>query len=242
MGNWIAVYLNEIGTSGISLNNKGVFSGYDINLITHLRNNLDGINGALVGLGSVDLSIIPDFSFFGLGGTDYLAATPSTNIFSWLLLVPALNCIFTLLSTYVNKKLMFQPMQNDEAQGSMKFMNIFMTGMTTFIAFTVPAAIGIYWLFNNVLGMLQQFILAKALPLPKYSEEDVKRAEREIAGKAANKKETFRQTRVALARPMDDDEYADLGDYVSVYDERATEEPEPDGNSAIEKAPLKKKK
>ena len=245
MINKIAAYLNEIGTSGISLNNKGVFSGYDINLITHLRNNLDGINTALSqsNLGSVDLSIIPDFSFFGLGGTDYLAATPSTNIFSWLLLVPALNCIFTLLSTYVNQKLMFQPMQNNEAQGSMKFMNIFMTGMTTFIAFTVPAAIGIYWLFNNVLGMLQQFILAKALPLPKYSEEDVKRAEREIAGKAANKKETVRQTRVALARPMDDDEYADLGDYVSVYDERATEEePEPDGNSAIEKAPLKKKK
>ena len=242
MINKIAAYLSEIGASGISLNNKGVFSGYDINLISHLRNNLDGINGVLGDLGSVDLSIIPDFSFFGLGGTDYLAATPSTDIFSWLLLVPALNCIFTLISTYVNKKLMFQPMQNDEAQGSMKFMNIFMTGMTTFIAFTVPAAIGIYWLFNNLLGMLQQFILAKALPLPKYTDEDIKRAEKELAGKAVNKKETFRQTRVALSRPMDDDEYADLGDYVSVYDERATEEePEPDGNSAIEKAPLKKK-
>ena len=56
-------------------------------------------------------------------------------------------------------------------------------------------------------------------------------------------KETIQKTRVALARPMDDDDYADLGDYVSVYDERAIEaEPEPDGNSAIEKAPLKKKK
>jgi hypothetical protein len=40
---------------------------------------------------------------------------------------------------------------------------------------------------------------------------------------------------------MDDDEYADLGDYVSVYDERPDEE-EPDGNSTIEKAPLKKNK
>ena len=91
--------------------------------------------------------------------------------------------------------------------------------------------------------MLQQFILAKALPLPKFTEDDIKRAEKELAGKTANKKETFRQTKVALARPMDDDEYADLGDYVSVYDERPVEEePEPDGKSAIEKAPLKKKK
>ena len=242
MINKIASYLSEIGASGISLKN-GVFSGYDINLISHLKNNLDGLNGALGDLGSIDLAVIPDFSFFGLGGTEYLAQTPGTDIFSWLLLVPALNCIFTLLSTYVNKKLMFQPMQNEESQGSMKFMNIFLTGMTTFIAFTVPAAIGIYWLFNNLLGMLQQFILAKALPLPKFTEEDIKRAEKELAGKTANKKETFRQTKVALARPMDDDEYADLGDYVSVYDERPVEEePEPDGKSAIEKAPLKKKK
>ena len=242
MVNKIASYLTEIG-AGKFTNNSGALSGYDINLISHLKNNLDGINGALGELGSVDLSVIPDFSFFGLGGTEYLAQTPGTDIFSWLLLVPALNCIFTLLSTYVNKKLMFQPMQDNQSQGSMNFMNIFLTGMTTFIAFTVPAAIGIYWLFNNLLGMLQQFILAKALPLPKFTEEDIKRAERELLGKSAGRKETFRQTRVALARPMDDDEYADLGDYVSVYDEHpSTEEPEPDGKSAIEKAPLKKKK
>ena len=242
MVNAIANYLTEIG-AGSFVNKNGVLSGYDINLISHLKNNLEGINLALGELGQVDLSLIPNFSFFGLGGTDYLAATPSTDIFSLLLLVPALNCIFTLLSTYVTKKLTFQPMQDSQSQGSMKFMNIFMTGMTTFIAFTVPAAIGIYWLFNNLLGMLQQFILAKTMPLPKFTEEDYKRAEKELLGKSVNKKETIQKTRVALARPMDDDEYADLGDYVSVYDERAIEaEPEPDGNSAIEKAPLKKKK
>jgi YidC/Oxa1 family membrane protein insertase len=241
MVNAIANYLTEIG-AGSFVNKNGVLSGYDINLISHLKNNLEGINLALGELGQVDLSLIPNFSFFGLGGSDYLAATPSTNIFSLLLLVPALNCIFTLISTYVNKKLTFQPMQN-ESQGSMRAMNIFMTAMTTFIAFTVPAAIGIYWLFNNLLGMLQQFILAKTLPLPKFTEEDYKRAEKELYGKSANKKETIQKTKVALARPMDDDEYADLGDYVSVYDERtAAEEEEPDGNSAIEKAPLKKNK
>ena len=126
----------------------------------------------------------------------------------------------------------------------MKFMNLFMAGMTTWIAFSVPAAIGIYWLFNNILGMLQQFILAKTMPLPKFTEEDYKQAEREYMGTSATKKETVIKTRAALARPMDDDEYADLGEYVSVYDERpeVEEEPEPSGKSAIEKAPLKKKK
>ena len=242
--NKVASYLTEIG-AGTFVNNKGVLSGYDINLISQINENtLAGINSALSGanLEVINPDIFPNFSFFGLGGSTYLAVEPSTKIFSLLLLVPALNCIFTLLSTYLNKKLTFQPMQN-ESQGSMKVMNIFMTAMTTFIAFTVPAAIGIYWLFNNILGMIQQLILAKTLPLPKFTEEDFKRAERELAGKSANKKETIQKTRVALARPMDDDEYADLGDYVSVYDERpAAEEAEPNGNSTIEKAPLKKNK
>ena len=240
--NKVASYLTEIG-AGTFVNNKGVLSGYDINLISQINENtLAGINSALSGanLDVINPDIFPNFSFFGLGGNTYLAVEPSTKIFSLLLLVPALNCIFTLLSTYVTRKLTFQPLQN-ESQGSMKVMNIFMTAMTTFIAFTVPAAIGIYWLFNNILGMLQQLILAKTLPLPKFTEEDFKRAERELAGKSANKKETIQKTRVALARPMDDDEYADLGDYVSVYDERPEEE-EPDGNSTIEKAPLKKNK
>jgi YidC/Oxa1 family membrane protein insertase len=239
--NKVASYLTEIG-AGTFVNKNGALSGYDINLISHIEEHIAGINSALAGanLEVINTDIFPNFSFFGLGGNTYLAVEPSTKIFSLLLLVPALNCIFTLLSTYVTKKFTFQPMQN-ESQGSMRGMNIFMTGMTTFIAFTVPAAIGIYWLFNNILGMLQQILLAKAMPLPKFTEEDYKRAERELAGKSANKKETIQKTRVALARPMDDDEYADLGDYVSVYDERPAEE-EPDGNSTIEKAPLKKNK
>ena len=125
----------------------------------------------------------------------------------------------------------------------MKFMNIFMAGMTAFIAFSVPAAIGIYWMFNSILGILQQVALAKAMPLPKFTEEDYKAAEREYAGKAATKKETIQRTKVALARPMDDDEYADLGEYHSVYDEKpAIEEPAPTNESIVGKAPLKKKK
>lgn len=243
MINKIATYLSEIGISGITFTKEGAFSGYDIKLISYLRSNLDGINGALGDLGQVDMDAIPNFSFFGLGGNDYLAMAPQEKIISLLLLVPILNFIFTLISTHLTKKLTFQPMQDQQSQGSMKFMNIFMAGMTTFIAFTVPAAIGIYWLFNNVLGMLQQFILAKAMPLPQFTEEDFKRAEKEFNGRGENKKETFHKTKIALARPMDDDEYADLGDYVSVYDERPEpEEEEPSGQSAIQKAPLKKNK
>lgn len=55
--------------------------------------------------------------------------------------------------------------------------------MTTVIAFTVPAAVGIYWFFNNMLSVLQTVILAKAMPLPKITEEDIKAAENEYSAK-----------------------------------------------------------
>ena len=240
MINKIAGYLSGIdGITGISLTKDGAFAGYDISLIQHFENHLEGINGALEGVGTVVMEEIPNFSFFGFGGNTILAQKPA--LLSILVLVPILNFAFTLLQTWLTKKLTFQPFQDQQNGTTMKVMNLFMAGMITYIAFTVPAAIGIYWLLNNVLGMVQQIILSKVMPLPKFTEEDYKKAEREYMGKGSAKKETFTKTRVALSRPMDDDEYADLGDYVSVYDERPVEEAEPSGKSAIEKAPLKKK-
>ncbi len=239
MINTIAGYLVGNGVTGITVKD-GVFSGRDIDLIKHIAQNLDGINGALAeaNLEQIILEDLPNFSLFG----DPTALAVNPTWLSWLVLIPILNFTFTMLSTFVSRKLTFQPMQNEQ-QGNMKFMNIFMAGMTAFIAFGVPAAIGIYWMFNNILGILQQFLLAKAMPLPKFTEEDFKAAEREFSGRAANKKETLQRTKAALSRPMEDDEYADLGDYHSVYDERPEPtEPAPTNESVVGKAPLKKKK
>ena len=156
--------------------------------------------------------------------------------------MPILNFGFTLLSQFITRKLTFQPMQDQQNQPSMKIMTVMMSGMTLYIAFVVPAAIGIYWLFNSILGMLQQFILAKAIPLPKFTEEDFAAAEREYKGTSQTKKANNEKIKAALSRPMDEDEYADLGDYSSVYDEEpAAKEEKPTGDSVMEKAPLKKK-
>lgn len=250
--NTVAKYLSTVEESILKLFQEGKNFTSDIKLFGYLDKHLEGINGALAeaGMEQIVTEDLPNFSFFGLGGRSLLAEQPSLDyLFNFsnialtlLILVPVLNFVFTMLSTWVTKKLTFQPMQDQQMQGSMKFMNLFMAGMTTVIAFSVPAAIGIYWLFNNILGMLQQFILAKVMPLPKFTEEDYKKAEAEYFGKSATKKENVTKTRAALARPMDDDEYADLGEYHSVYDERPEiTEPEPNGKSAIDKAPLKKK-
>lgn len=196
-------------------------------------------------VGQVVLSDLPNFSLFG--DPTALAKTPSWT--TWLVLIPLLNFVFTVLSSFISRKLTFQPMQDNAGSGKqMMIMTVIMSAITAWLAFSFPAALGIYWIFNTLLGMLQQFILYKAIPLPKFTEEDYKAAEREYLGKAA-KKENLEKTKAALARPMDDDEYADLGTYSSIYDERAelinstdTQSKEGDENSVIKKAPLKKNK
>lgn len=121
---------------------------------------------------------------------NFLAETPSLSFSSWtavlLLLIPLLNFGATFATAKLTKKFTYQPMQADQpGQGcSTKMMDWFLPLFSLVFAFLAPAAIGIYWLFNSVLGVAQQFILHKAFPMPTFTEEDYKAAEKELAGKA----------------------------------------------------------
>ena len=73
--------------------------------------------------------------------------------------------------------------QNPQAQemnnSSMKIMMYVLPLMTAYFTATFAAAIGIYWIFRTILSMAQQFILYKAVPYPKFTEEDYKKAEKD---------------------------------------------------------------
>lgn len=236
--NVIASYAANLGET-IKGFADGVFKGQDIYLVQYVTaEHLGGINEALKAA-SLDtvltLESIPNFNLFGQS----LATAPTWT--TWLVAVPWINCAFTLGSMYLTRKLTFQPMADQNGK-SMTVMNLVMAGMTTWLAFTFPAALGIYWIFNTVLGVAQQFILYKVIPLPKFTEADYKQAEREYLGRSM-KKEQAERVKAALARPLDEEEYADLGDYHSVYDEKpaAPQAPAASGDSPVGKAPLKKK-
>ena len=66
-------------------------------------------------------------------------------------------------------------------------MNIMMPAMSAWFTFMVPAAVGLYWMFKSILGVVKTIIVAKVMPLPTFTEEDYKAAERELAGKEKNK-------------------------------------------------------
>ena len=110
--------------------------------------------------------------------------------FWWLVLIPVLNLVFMYVSQYLSKKLQYQNTLQEQANGqmtSLKIMMLVMPLMTMVITFNFAAVIGIYWIFRTLLSMLQQFILYKAMPYPKFTEEDYKNAEKEMRGKGVSK-------------------------------------------------------
>jgi len=52
--------------------------------------------------------------------------------------------------------------------------------MFVYIEFQMAAAIGVYWIFRNVISTVEKIIIAKIMPTPKFTEEDFKEAERQI--------------------------------------------------------------
>ena len=76
------------------------------------------------------------------------------------LIIPILSLIFSVISTKVSQK----NMQMSEDQAEMqKSMNLMMPILSAWIALCWPLALGVYWLFSNILSIGQQFIMDKLM-------------------------------------------------------------------------------
>ena len=138
------------------------------------------------------IKVIPNFNIGRLSFGDTPDFANLSNG-SWiLLLVPVLTFVTYFFSSKLNRKFMYQPATNDgidakQAACSNTMMDVTMPAMSAFFTMAVPAVIGIYWGFRSWVGLLKSFILSRIMPLPKFTEEDYKAAEREMAGKAPKK-------------------------------------------------------
>ena len=114
----------------------------------------------------------------------------------------------------VTRKLSYQPVAQDQATGcSNKMMDFMMPAMSVWFTFMVPAAVGLYWVFKSLIGMVKSFILAKVMPLPQFTEADFKAAEKEMAAKEKNrpvKKTPGGNPNVRSLHHIDDDDEDDL--------------------------------
>lgn len=174
-----------------------------IKMIGIIKNDFGKFAETLQGTGIENASDLPDFSFFGFGD---FSATPSFS--SWYVLIPVLTFIFMFFGMKISRKYTYNPQaETGDAAKSMAIMDFTMPLMSVWISFIVPAVIGIYWIFQNVLGTLQQMILAKMYPIPQFTEEEYRQAEKEMnKNYKPPKKTSGEKKQVRSLHHIDDDD------------------------------------
>ena len=188
---------------------------------------------------------MPNFTIFEKSLQLNLAETPSFSNPSWLLIVPVLTFLAYFGSMKLNRKFTYQPTTGDAQQDaqtgcSNKTMDIMMPLMSVWISTVVPAAIGVYWIFKSILGTVKQFIMSKAMPVPTFTEEDYKAAEKEYGGKPEKKKTKGNADPEATKNNPNSLFHMDDEDYVPpVKKDEDKPEIKTDDSAAISKAPLK---
>ena len=114
-----------------------------------------------------------NYNFLGLD----LTATPWEYVknftFTWAVIGVILIPILAGLSQFVFSKLTMKTQPQADAGGgaSMKSMMYMMPLMSVYIAFIMPAALGVYWIAQNVFSLIQEAILNKTFSA-KLSEEE----------------------------------------------------------------------
>lgn len=135
-----------------------------------------------------------------------LTVTPSLD--SWYILIPILTFVFTFGSMKLTKKFMYQSEIQQQTQDmgcAGKIMDYVMPLMSTFITLGMPAIIAVYWIYNNVLSLVQQIALKYMYPVPVFTEEDYKKAELEMNKGIKQKKKSGSTKRAAHRIDLDDD-------------------------------------
>ena len=126
-----------------------------------------------MGLATPDGWFDMNYNFLGLD----LTATPWEYVksftFTWAVIGVILIPILAGLSQFVFSKLTMKTQPQADAAGgaSMKSMMYMMPLMSVYIAFIMPAALGVYWIAQSVFSLIQEAILNKTFSA-KLSEEE----------------------------------------------------------------------
>ena len=155
--------------------------------------------------GVLDLSVMPS-SCMNLDALKSAA--------SWFVLaVPVLTFISYFFSMKLTRKFTYQPVdaaQQQQMGCSNKMMDVVMPLFSVFISFGVPAALGIYWIFKSILGVIKQVIMKKAMPLPVFTEEDYKAAEKEVNARVDKSSKVEKSGKVVRSlHHIDDEDFED---------------------------------
>lgn len=138
--------------------------------------------------GLSDKLVQMDYNFLGLD----LSATPNWKFWTFdlsagawavigLFLIPIISTGLSYLSIYISQKM--NPTMgnmNAQQQSTNKTMLLIMPLMSLWIGFVMPAAMGLYWIMNSVLGIIRDVVLTGIFK-KQLDKADAERIERERA-------------------------------------------------------------
>ena len=144
-----------------------------------------------------------NYNFLGLD----LTATPWEYVknftFTWAVIGVILIPILAGLSQFVFSKLTMKTQPQADAAGgaSMKSMMYMMPLMSVYIAFIMPAALGVYWIAQSVFSLIQEAILNKTFSA-KLSEEE----EARFQARQADRQRRMEEARVQEQQRMQEEQ------------------------------------
>ncbi|MBQ9083190.1 MAG: YidC/Oxa1 family membrane protein insertase [Clostridia bacterium] len=142
-----------IELSGVEVGKNGYIQSEIINLFPKIRDQVEAA-GIFTANELAKLEQVSDgaFTLFGLN----LLEMPSWS--SLLLLIPVCCFISSMAMTLLTMKNTAAAEQSGCAKWTTPVM---MSALTTWLAFSVPGAVGLYWIIQNLVGMVERALLNK---------------------------------------------------------------------------------
>ncbi len=161
---------------------------------------------------------LPDMTLFGID-LGYTPISAFDGSVTWvIILIPIIAAALQWLTMFLSKKWNGNVNQLVEQDGqtnaSMKIMDLVFPVMTLWIAFSFSALMGLYWIFQSALAILQTYILSRVMPLPKFTEEQIKQMRREQKAVERAQRAALKNHKYRSLHYIDEDDYEDLPEVV----------------------------
>ena len=174
-----ALFINILGDGGNGIMNAADYSDFMSNTFntgTLARVDWSNVNDAVVAMNSFTTEqwnlLKEHFTSYASVIADNQAKITEMNTFLGInvsqvptlalniaILIPILSGVTQYISVRVSQGKSNQDDSDNPAAASMKMMNIFMPIMSAFIAFSVPAGLGLYWIATAVIQTIIQICI-----------------------------------------------------------------------------------
>lgn len=184
----------------------------DVGVLAALRSNGEALAQSVEN-GWIQLSQVLDLKFLGmdLGVTpSFLPAKlfgPEKSTYLPLFILVVVMMVTMILQLQISRKAMPQPGRTKEekardasnpakhdqvqeqSQAMMKSMNFVMPAMMIWMAFTLPAAMALFWLTSNIMGIIQSLLSYQYYAKPARELVEARKADKQVRRRRRNTSE-----------------------------------------------------